>query len=315
MPYMNLPNILIAGNCVTDLIFKGKVLDKRAVGNRLSLAFGGKYVVDELYQCNGGGGANTAVSLARQGFNTYLWARLGNDAFGQQALINLEKEKINTSLITFDAKRTPLSAVLLTKNGERTIITYRSNADQLEFTERVKKLMKNCQWFTLFSLAYCPKENKIAFFKEAKKNGQKVFLSLHGKEYYKGYDYLKEYLTYTDALHLNAHELANIFKQKVENLNLLKTNFSIKLNIPLLLVSYDVKGGFAYTKDRIVHQPIFKPKKLVDTTGAGDAFASGFLGEYIKTCSLEKALIFAAQNAKSEIEVLGAQNGLLRKKN
>jgi sugar/nucleoside kinase (ribokinase family) len=175
--------------------------------------------------------------------------------------------------------------------------------------------MKDCQWLALFSLANCPKEDKLAILKEAKKYGLKIFLSLHGTEYYKGYDYLKDYLAYCDMLQLNAHELANIFnKKKAEELDFIHENFSQKLNVPLLVVGHDIHGGYAYTKDKIVYQPPIEPKVRVDTTGAGDALASGFLGTYIKTQDVEKSLLFGTQNAVAKMEVLGAQAGLLRTK-
>jgi ribokinase len=309
----NLPKILVAGNCVIDLVFKGKVFEERKEKDRLSLAFGGKYIPQEFFQCYGGGGANAAISLSRQGFDSLLWTHVGNDVFGRQVVKNLKKEKVKTKLVKFKAEKTPLSSILLTPSGERTIINYRADADFLQMNNAVLREMKKRNWFVLFSLARCPKKDKISFLEQAKKDGLKIFLSLHGSEYFKGFDYLKSYFAYADILHLNAHELADIFGGNAPDFNFHKTNFALKLGLPLLLVSYDVRGSFAYTPEKIYHQPIIKPKKIVDTTGAGDAFASGFLGEYLKHDSLEKALLFGTKNASSVIQYLGAQNGLLTK--
>lgn len=305
--------ILIAGNSVIDLIFKSKVFDQRIKNRRLSLALGGKYISEELRQFFGGGGANSAVSLAKQGFKPTLWTYLGHDNFGRIIKNHFRKEKVDCRLIKFKAKQTPISSIFLTSSGERTIVTYHSNADQFQLTSNVLKEFKKNQWFALFSLARCSKKNKISFLKEAKKQGLKTIISLHGSEYYQGFDYLKAYFPFCDILHLNAHELADIFGANAPDFNFKKTNFANKLNLPLLIVSYDIHGNFAYTKERIYFQPIIKPKKVVDTTGAGDAFASGFLGEYIKTDSIPKALLFGARNASSVIQYLGAQNGLLEK--
>lgn len=311
---MNLPNILIAGNSIIDLVFRAKAFDTRLRNDRLSLALGGKYVVDEFHEFIGGGANNFAVSLSRQGFKTYLWTKIGNDTFAKNIIININKEGIDDSLINFDANRTPISTVLLTHKGERTIFTYRSNADVLDLNQKVINTMKKCTWFCLVSLPKCPKKIKLLYLKKAKDLKLKILLSLHGSEYAKGYTYLKDYFSYCDLLHLNAYELSTIIGTNINKLNLPKTNYSKKLKIPLLLVSYDIFGSYCYTPQSITYQPTIKPKQVIDVTGAGDAFASGFLGEYIKTDSLEKALFFAAQNAKSEIEVLGAQNGLLKKK-
>jgi len=303
--------ILIAGNSVIDLIFQSSVFDKRKKGRRLSLALGGKYVCEKLYQFFGGGGANTAVSLAKQGFNPVLWTYLANDDFGHRIKRHLIKEKVSSVLIKFKAKQTPISSIFLTKSGERTIVTFHSDANQLKLTSSVLQEFKKNGWFSLFSLSTCPKKDKILFLKTAKKNGLKTFISLHGSEYYRGFNYLKDYFPFCDILHLNAHELADIFGGNAPDFDFHKTNFAHKLNIPFLLVTYDIHGNFAYTKDKIYFQPIVKPKKVVDTTGAGDAFASGFLGKYLKTDSIPQALLYGAKNSSSVIQKLGAQNGLL----
>jgi ribokinase len=311
---MKKAKILVAGSSVVDLIFKGKVFSDRTKKGRLSLAFGGKYVPEEFFQVYGGGGTNCAISLARQGFDTCLWSYVGPDSFGAEVIKNLKKEKVKTNLLRKKAVKTPLSSILLTPEGERTIINFRSNADMLEVDKKVLKEFKKRDWFVLFSLANLAKNYKLAFIKKAKQNNMKVFLSLHGTEYFKGLKYLKDYFSQTDILHLNAHELADIFGGDAPDFDFRKTNFAKKLNIPLLLTTYDIKGSFAYTKNKIYYQPIIKTSNVVDTTGAGDAWASGFLGEYLKTDSIKRAMLFAAKNSSSVIQKLGAHNGLLRKK-
>lgn len=311
MTNQELPKIVVAGNSVVDLIFKSTAFEKRSNKNRLSLALGGKYIASEFYQYFGGGGANAAVSLARQGFNVVLWSHLGNDPFGRQVVRNLKQEGVKINLIRYSAAQTPISSILLTPRGERTIITYRSDADLIKLNSAVRREINKRQWFVLFSLAKCPKEKKINFIKIAKKQGLKIFLSLHGEEYLKGFSYLKPYFGLCDILHINAHELADIFGGNAEDFDFHKTNFSLKLKIPLLVVTYDIKGSFAYTKRKIYYQPAIKTKKKADTTGAGDAFASGFLGEFLKSDSIEKSLLFGTKNATSVIRELGAQNGLI----
>lgn len=310
---MKKTKILVTGSTVVDLVFKGKVFSERTKKGRLSLAFGGKYVPEDFFQLYGGGGTNCAISLSRQGFNTCLWSYVGPDSFGIESIKNLRKEKVKTNLVRKKAAKTPISSILLTPEGERTIINYRSNADMLELDRKVLKEFKKRDWFVLFSLAKLPKTHKLEFITKAKQNNMKIFLSLHGTEYFKGLKYLKDYFAKTDVMHLNAHELADIFGGDAPDFDFKKTNFAKKLNIPLLLVTHDLKGSFAYTKEKIYYQPIIKCPQVVDTTGAGDAWASGFLGEYLKTSSIAKAMKFAAKNSSSVIQKLGAHNGLVRK--
>jgi fructokinase len=305
--------ILVAGTSVVDLIFKGQVFQKRQKKDRLSLALGGKYVPEEFYQRFGGGGANASVALAKLGFDVALWSRVGNDNFGKQIKKNLRHNKVNTNLLKFKAEHTPLSTILLTPTGKRTIITYRSDADQLELTNNVRKEMTKRPWLALFSLANLSKSKKIEYLHVAKKAGMRIFLSLHGTEYLQGFDYLKDYFKICDVLQINAHELADIFGGNAEDFNFKKTNFANKINVPLVVVTYDVNGSFAYTKDKIYHYPIIKVKNKIDTTGAGDCFGATFLGEYIFKDDLQTALAFATKNASSVITKLGAQQGLIER--
>ena len=303
--------ITILGSATVDLIFKGKIFDEREVKNRLSLALGGKYIVDEFYQYFGGGGANAAISLARQGFDVSLIAKVGKDVFGKRIRENLKREGIKKDLLMPTAKATQISAILVDSDGDRTIANYRGDADLIDLTKKIQKKIKKAAWFVIFSMAKLPKAKKLDFLRFAKQQGVKIFLSLHGTEYFKGFDYLKDYFKLADIVHMNAHECADIFGGNAEDFNYHKTNFGKKIGISLLVVSYDIKGSFAYTKEKIYHQPIIDTKKIADTTGAGDAFASGFLGKFIKTGDIKTSLKFATKNAASVIEHLGAQNGLL----
>lgn len=309
---MRKEKIVILGSTTIDLIFKSKLLDKRKKGGRLSLALGGKYIADEFYQLFGGGGANAAVSLARQSFKPILISQVGKDVFADLVLDNLKKNFVDTSLITKIASATQISSIIVTSGGEKTIINFRSDADLVKLNPEIKKTIQKGNWFVIFSMANLPKKEKLKFLRIAKEARLKIFLSLHGEEYFKGFNYLKDYFQLADVVQMNAHECADIFGGNAPDFNFYKTNFAKKLKIPLLVVTYDIKGSFAYTKDKIYHQDIVKPKKLTDTTGAGDAFAAGFLGKYIKTDKIQESLYFAAQNAASVIEELGAQNKLLR---
>lgn len=306
-----LPKILVAGNAGIDLYFRSQILTDRVVNERLDLALGGKYLAEEFYQFFGGGGANAAVSFAIQGFTTQLWSHVGNDDFGKEVVANLNQKKVNSDLVFTKADKTAVSCVLLTMKGDRTIINFRSNADNLQMEQKVSEAFSKNNWFVIYSLAHCQKDKKLGFIQEAKNKGLKVFLSLHSSEYAKGLDYLDEYFALADVVHLNAHELADIYGKKAKEIDFAKTNFGQTLKIPILLVSYDRSGSYAYADKQIYYQPMVPEKRRLDTTGAGDSFSSGFLGQYLKSGNIAQALLFGATNATGEVENLGAQTGLL----
>lgn len=307
---MTKQKILVIGGATIDLIFLGSIFSKRKHEGRLSLAYGGKYVVDSLHQFYGGGGANVAVSLARQGHIPYLWARIAKDGFGGQIYKNLKDNQVRVDFCQQDIETSPVSAILLDSQGKRTIVNYRGEADNLKFSEKIKKAMSQFSWLALFSLPHWPKQKKIEVMAFAKKMGVKVFLSLHGDEYRKGYKYVQDYFAYTDILDLNVYELSSLEAIGASKLDLKNQNYAKKYGIPIVLVTRDKKGSCVYTTNKAYFQPAGEIA-CVDTTGAGDAFSSGFLGKYAKTGDFQAAFSFADANSAAEINVLGAQAGLL----
>lgn len=303
--------IITVGSATLDLFFKSNDLPESQDGRRLSLAYGGKYVAKEFCQAVGGGASNAAVGLARQGFPVYCWLKIDRSWAGDLVLKTLKKEKVKTDLIDRSSSQITIAAILLGKNGERTIVMHRAANDRLAFTGRVRKIMKRCQWFYFADLSLCPKKEKLTWLKFAQRHGVKTFVALSGNEYKKGLNYLDEYFTLSDIFILNAHELADIWGGNAPDLDLKKTNYAHKLKLPLLIVTCDVQGSYVYTPDKIYYQPIF-PARRVDATGAGDAYASGFLGNFLKTNDIQKAMAFATRNAASVISQLTTQAGLLK---
>ena len=303
--------IITVGSATLDLFFKSGDWPETKNRQRLSLAHGGKYVAREFNQSIGGGGCNGAVGLARQGFPVYCWAKIDRGWAGNLVLKTLKREKVKTDLIDRGSKQITTAAILLDKGGERTIIMHRAENDRLAFTHRVRKTIRRCQWFYFADLALCPKKEKLSWLKFSRQRGVKNFVALSGNEYKKGLDYLDEYFALSDIFILNAHELADIWGGDAPDLDLKQTNYGQKLKLPLLIVTYDIHGSYAYTPEKIYYQPIF-PAKRVDATGAGDAYASGFLGKYIKTNDIQTAMKFATKNAASVISYLTTQKGLLK---
>lgn len=303
--------ILTIGSATVDLYFQDDEFPETQDGTRLSLAYGGKYTAEQFVQSIGGGGCNAAVSLARQGFETYYWGKIGHGWAGNEIIKQLKAEGVQTELIDISSQTTTISVVLLGKRREKTIVNFRAQNDILELTENVKDTLVACQWLYFANLTLCPKEIKIKWLKFAKENGVKIMATLSGDEFKKGREYLDDFFSLSDVFIANAHELADIWGGNAPDLNLKKENYAQKLNLPLLVVTYDIHGSYAYTQDKIYYQPIIKTKKKADTTGAGDAYGSGFLGKYIKTGDIQQAMEFAARNATSVIEHISTQKGLL----
>ena len=94
------------------------------------------------------------------------------------------------------------------------------------------------------------------------------------------------------------------------NLELLKSLHS--LGAKIVVITNGIKGSFAYDGERYYESGIY-PGRTIETTGAGDSFASAFITAIIEGENILSALRWGAVNASSVVEQVGAQKGLLSK--
>ena len=83
--------------------------------------------------------------------------------------------------------------------------------------------------------------------------------------------------------------------------------------VPVVIVSDGPNGVVASDGKTIVSAGMYEDVKVIDRTGAGDAFASGFLSQWAQGKSLKDAIVFASANSTSVVTQIGAKTGILLK--
>lgn len=322
-------DVISFGSATRDAFFEGipfiLVKDKKFhVGKGIALPYGSKIKVEKVTFTTGGGGTNTAVTFARQGLKTACICRVGDDVSGKEIIRNLNQEKIETRWIQID-KTTPTaySVIFLTKSGERTILSYKGAGEKISEKEIPFSQLKS-RWFYLDSLGGNFRLlKKILFF--AKKNN--IFLAINpGGGELENLKRNNNLLKFFDVFVVNQEEasyLTNIsyFKEK---------EIFRKLDqlIEGLVVMTKGPKGVTVSDGKILWRAgIYPEKKIVDRTGAGDAFASGFVSALIRSKTfrikwrsyfseeaVEKAIKLGSANATSVVEAIGAKTGILFKK-
>src|SRR5680860_1732089 len=102
------------------------VSDKTADELFLKIELGSKNDVNNINFSTGGGATNAAVTFARQGLGVQFMGTIAHDPAGNAVLDDLDKEGVDTSLISYSEKlHTGYSVVLLASTGERSFLTYR----------------------------------------------------------------------------------------------------------------------------------------------------------------------------------------------
>ena len=274
--------------------------------------YGTKIDPEEAFFSLGGGAANSACSFSRLGLKVAIVSQVGSDPLGKMVLENLQREKVDTRLIKIDRKlSTALSFVIVSAHGERTIFPYAGAAGNLELT-KTKKL-KAAQWIYLTTLRkksqrILPQINKLV-----KQYKIKLAFNPGNTELEKGLNYLKNILKNTEVLLLNKEEAIKLISsykrvtsRRPQNLLLILKEFGPRI----VVITDGEKGSWAKNENSLFYMPAMKTK-LVEKTGAGDAFGSGFVAGLIHFGELKKALLLATANAASVISKFGATSGLL----
>lgn len=306
--------VFVIGSSTLDLFFQDPSLTYKR--DRFLLAIGGKYVVNTFYEGVGGGGANVAVGLSRLGHSCVLWSEIGKDSLTKLIRERLESEKVDCSLLEHKEKNINISAILLSPNGERTIINHRSHEAQMKLNNEVKRKLSESNLLYLGNMPEMPLAERVEIANSVKDNGGTVALNLGVHDCRRGYRELSPLLTYADYVLVNRYELADLVDSPPNELLLTEKSYSetIGLNMTSTLIITDGSlGSYAHTGGKIYFQEAEKVDAVVDTTGAGDAYTAGFLSMLLEEKSIQEALSFASQNSASVIRKVGAQEGLLRK--
>lgn len=310
-------DVITIGSATQDVyVFSKKfrvLKDSRAVTGEVEcFTFGTKIELDDILFEIGGGATNTAYTFSLQGLKVACLARIGKDGAGEEVQKFLKSAKITDLLVLDKQQRTAHSVVFLAKNGERTILVYRGAAYSFKTSDVQLKKIRNTKWLYITSLAgNLSLLEKIINF--SKKQSIKIALNPGKLEIRANKQRLTRILRRVDLLLLN-HEEAVEINRRVYTDNKGLLNDLQQLCGGMVVVTEGSKGSLMAV-DNNFYRVIIKPIKAVDTTGAGDAFGSGFLAGYLKSRGDPiKALKLASNNATAVVKKIGAKHGLLSKR-
>lgn len=269
------------------------------------LEIGSKADVNTIFFGTGGGATNAAVTFARQGFDAKFMGVIGRDPAGQAVLDDLDRENVNTELLRYsDTHSTGYSVLLVAPNGERTILTYRGASTHY----RVEDINLNgveADWLYVTTLAGSM-EVLDQLFSQAKSKGMKVFFN-PGKKELAQKEQMRGLLEDVDVLLANKEEMQKIVQgEDLEELVLHALNV-----VPVAIVTDGGNGVVASDGETLIRAGRYEDRDVVDQTGAGDAFGSGFLSQWSKGGGLRESIIFASANSTSVIGQMGAKTGIL----
>lgn len=302
------PRILSVGKAAQDVFLRDDEFDPKVEGKvaYTHLPLGAKLDIEELVFATGGNATNVATTFARQGLHSqYVWG-LGSDPASASSLAVLDEEGVDTSaVVQNDSFAASYSTILIAKTGERTILNYHGGMPSAQDVEGMLEDLAIPDWVYPTSVGGLDVLERIVTW--AEKHNVKVMLNPAGSELSDPAK-LRGLLESVEVLCLNKEEM----QQLVEG-DSLETLVRHGLNYcPVIIVSDGPRGVCASDGKTIVTAGMYEDVPVIDRTGAGDAFASGFLSQWIKGKSLKESIIFASANSTSVVSQIGAKPGILR---
>src|SRR6266403_1599068 len=311
-------DVLGIGNAIFDVLVQ---TDESFLG-RHGMTKGGMALIDEaralsIYQdmgpaieMSGGSAANTIVGVASLGARAAYVGKVRDDQIGR-----LYTHDIRAAQVAFetrpasDGPATGCSYILVTPDGERTMNTYLGAAQELMPDDIDAAQVAASAMVYLEGYLWDPKSAKEAFVKAstiAHDAGRQVALTLSDSfcvDRYRG-----EFLDLmrggtVDLIFANEAELRSLYQTSDFDAALAQLRNDVKLGV----VTRSEKGCVVASSGGVIAVPAFPIQKMVDTTGAGDLFAAGFLFGLVRNAGHENAGRLGALAAAEVIQHIGAR--------
>ncbi len=272
--------------------------------------------IDTLYgamgpaiEISGGSAANTMVGLASFGARAAFIGKVAADEFGR-----IFRHDITSAGVRFDSKAvdgrapTSRSLILVTPDGERTMNTFLGISTELDHGEVDPDLIRSSAVVYLEGYLFDRPEAKAAFRQAqamAKAAGRRVALTLSD-----GFcvdRHRAEFLSLIkggiDIMFANEAEITSLY----ETASFDEAAARAAKDVPLAVLTRSAKGSVIFDRGTVATVPAEKVEHVVDTTGAGDLYAAGFLFGLASGTSMETAGRLGGLAASEIISHIGAR--------
>lgn len=317
-------DVVVVGGATEDITFytsEGVLIDNKKDILRqklLGFEYGAKIKIDRSDSFYGGGAANAAVNMSSLGLKVGGIITIGDDERGEMIKKNLRKRGVDTKSLQVIKGQSGFSFTLIGPGNEHVIFSNRAANNALKITDADLKALKSAKWVYVSSLSgkwasVCDRVFSLP--------GAKIAWNPGNTQLCAGVKKIKKYLEKTAILSLNKDESTELVLSDPRHKDKSHSYLSDVGNLLRIIKSYGVgivivtnglDGAYAFDGMTVYHQPIKKSRKVADTTGVGDCFASSFVAGYeLSQGDIKRSMRLAMANTSSLVEKPGAQNGFL----
>lgn len=279
--------------------------------HELCFKYGQKIHVEQTSFLLGGNACNVGVGLSRLGLKAGFVAEIGDDDFSQKILKLLQKETLDLTHLLITKNAASSFAVGINFGGDRTLFI-----EHVHRKHEIDLTILDTHWVYLTSLG----EEWIHVYEQISRQAETGQFSLafspgtHQLE--KAHAAVKEALHQAKVLFVNKEEAMLLVKQYLHKetddvaslLQMLQES-----GIGVVSLTDGGNGSYAIETDGSMYHVKTLATPIVERTGAGDAYASGFLAAHLDGQTVSEAMRWGSVNAASVIGSMGAETGLLTK--
>ena len=299
-------DVVVAGLAVVDLI--AKPVEFGHLPRR-----GGLRIIDSVTMTTGGNVCNFCIDLAKLGFSAGAITRVGEDGLGNFIRSQLQEYRVNIEGIIVDKTRqTSTTVVAVGRDGERSFLHTRGCLknfragdvlDNLPLVRRGK----------IFAFGYygllpeCEKDLRRLFRTIKEETATKILVDTGGTPSSER-TLLKQFLPFVDYF-IPSYEEAVACTGRRSPASIVRYLFSA--GAPGVVgVKLGSRGCYIASGNNAAFIPAFKVRNVVDSTGAGDAFVSGFLGATLRGFDPFAAARFGNAVAAESVTAVGASTAV-----
>ncbi|MFA4873303.1 MAG: carbohydrate kinase family protein [Patescibacteria group bacterium] len=316
-------DVITIGAATQDvfLMSKGFHLMRSSRMKRICECFplGEKINVERIDFETGGGATNAAATFRNLGFSAGVIAKVGDDSAGAAVVNDLRGRGLKTDWVRHVAGGTTgFAAILLTPHGDRTALVHRGVSASFSSAD-IPWQKLNAAWLVVTSLA-----GNIALLKRlinaACARGVRVAFNPGMGELRYGLEVLRKHCSAAHVLLLNRGEANMLASLKfwrsglapgARDIRALRRRLSARFQ-NAVVVTEGARGAYYWDQRQFLWAQS-KKVKVVNSTGAGDAFGAGFISGILRWRDPARALQLATLNALGTIQQMGAKKGLLTK--
>ncbi len=314
--------VICLGSMGKDIFFpilSGTVIENSGQNKdekKFCFGYGGKVHVEDRFTAPGGCACNVSVGLTRLGIEAYASGNVGGDTDGAWIVEKLKSQNVDVGGVQIIKESdTDISVIIVDQNtGERTIFVNRDVGENFQIEESELVDIDWCFVGSLYGEDIDINMQKI--HKAVSEYNLKLAYNPGGKNIKQDENIVLDLIHHSSIVFLNKEEAISIVSKFDLEYNkdivfLLKTISSHMLNDDGIVVLTDgINGAWVFDGIKTYHTKTID-KYVKDSTGAGDAFASGFLASMLHGNSVSQGIAWGSANGDAVIDEYGAHEKLM----